>query len=139
MRRMRGIESVEQGTDIDLTPMIDMVFILLIFFIVSTSFIKEAGVVVDRPGASTGEAQKPQLVIAVDSTNVLWIQGSTIDIRMLPMQITQLKQKQEDISIIIAADKKADVGVLISVLDTCREQGIKDVSVATKEPETGKS
>lgn len=134
MRRIRGLESAEQGTEIDLTPMIDMVFILLVFFIVSTSFVKEAGITVERPGASTGEAKNPQVIIAVDKKNVIWLQGNTVDIRMLPVKITQLKNQQEDLSIIIASDKKADVGTLVKILDTCREKGVEDVSVATKDP-----
>lgn len=115
-----------------MTPMIDMVFILLVFFIVSTSFVKESGVVIERPAAHTGEAQEVQYVIAVDADNTLWFEGQSIDIRMLPSRLQQLVAENSELAIIAAADIESSSGVLIKVIDLCRQAGIANVSVATK-------
>ncbi len=134
MRRLNRNELLETTADIDMTPMIDMVFILLVFFIVSTSFIKESGVVVERPAAQTGIAQEAQYVIAVDVSNTLWIEGQSIDIRTLPSRLEHLLADNNDLAIIVAADSRSNSGVLINVIDLCRQAGVTNVSVATKEP-----
>lgn len=133
MRRFGRTDSQDPVSDIDLTPMIDMVFILLVFFIVSTSFIREAGVDVERPAASTAEARQAQVVIAIDAGNVVWIEGASTDIRCLPARLTALAAETPDLSIIVAADVNCNAGVLVRVIDTCRQAGISNVSVATKE------
>lgn len=119
--------------DVDMTPLIDMVFILLIFFIISSSFIKDAGIVVERPSAATGQSQNAQVVIAIDSDNILWMEGSSIDIRSLSARVGQLLTQQQDLGIIVAADVNTNAGILVRVLDLCREVGVANVSVATKE------
>jgi biopolymer transport protein ExbD len=134
MRRSYRTSLPDKDADIDLTPMIDMVFILLVFFIVSTSFIKEAGVVVERPAAATGSPQQAQVVIAVDADNMLWLEGNSMDIRSLPARVHQLREQNEELSVIVAADVQSNSGVLIKVIDLCRQAGISDVSVATKDP-----
>ena len=134
MRRLNRNELLETTADIDMTPMIDMVFILLVFFIVSTSFIKESGVVVERPAAQTGIAQEAQYVIAVDVSNTLWIEGQSIDIRTLPSRLEHLLADNNKLAIIVAADSRSNSGVLINVIDLCRQAGVTNVSVATKEP-----
>ncbi|MFV0421033.1 ExbD/TolR family protein [Oleidesulfovibrio sp.] len=131
--RWRRSSQDEVVNDIDLTPMIDMVFILLIFFIVSTSFIKESGVVVERPAASTGEAQQVQVVVGIDSDNVLWLEGDTVDIRTLSAHMDRLLAEKENLAVIVAADVQSNSGVLVKVIDMCRMAGVRDVSVATKE------
>jgi biopolymer transport protein ExbD len=134
MRRYHRTSLSETGSEIDLTPMIDMVFILLVFFIVSTSFIKEAGVVVERPAAATATAQQAQVVIAVDADNVLWLEGNSVDIRTVPVRMKELLEQNDELSVIVAADVQSNSGVLIKVIDLCRQAGISDVSVATKDP-----
>ncbi len=134
MRRSNRSEWLASSTDIDMTPMIDMVFILLVFFIVSTSFVKESGIDIERPAAHTGEAQDVQYVISVDAYNTLWFEGESIDIRMLPARLRQLIAENGDFAIIAAADVKSNSGVLIKIVDLCRQAGIINVSVATKKP-----
>ena len=134
MRRSNRNEWIETTADVDMTPMIDMVFILLVFFIVSTSFIKETGVVVERPAAKTGTAQQVQYVIAVDAENMLWLEGQSIDIRSLPTRLQQVVTGNAEPAIIVAADIRSSSGVLIQVIDLCRQAGITNVGVATKEP-----
>lgn len=134
MRRSFRDKPSADSSDVDLTPMMDMVFILLVFFIVSTSFIKEAGVVIERPAATTGQAQEAQVVVAIDAANVLWMEGQSIDIRALPTRLAQLYAENDQLAVIAAADVRSSSGVLVKVIDTCRQVGIRDVSVATKEP-----
>ena len=126
-------ERDEMFNDVDLTPLIDMVFILLIFFIISSSFIKDAGIVVERPSAATGEAQNVQVVIAIDADNILWMEGSSIDIRSLSTRVGQLLAERQDLGIIVAADVRTNAGLLVRVLDLCREAGVVNISVATQE------
>ncbi|GFM36277.1 ExbD/TolR family protein [Desulfovibrio psychrotolerans] len=135
MRQSRYTDRSEMFNDIDLTPMIDMVFILLIFFIVSTSFIREAGVVVERPAAETAESQHVQIVIAIDADNMLWMEGSSIDIRSLGARVHTLRAENEELGIIVAADVRTRAGVLVEVLDLCRQAGVRNVSVATRKPQ----
>lgn len=131
--RWRRTGFSEAANDVDLTPMIDMVFILLIFFIVSTTFIKESGVVVERPAASTGEAQQAQVVVGIDSDNIIWLEGDTVDIRTISGRMTQLLTEKENLAVIVAADVQASAGILVKVIDNCRQAGVRDVSVATKD------
>lgn len=135
MRQSRYGERSETLNDIDLTPMIDMVFILLIFFIVSTSFIRESGVVVERPAALTSENQNAQVVIGIDAANTLWLEGNSVDIRALPPRVQQLLAEKSDLGIIVAADVRTNAGVLVEVLDLCRQAGVSNVSVATRKPQ----
>ncbi len=121
------------SSDIDLTPLIDMVFILLIFFIVSTSFIRESGIVVERPAASTGESQTVQVIIGIDKDNIIWIEGKTIDIRTITSRMKQFKAENEKLAVIVAADVQANAGILIKVLDMCRLADVQDISVATED------
>jgi biopolymer transport protein ExbD len=135
MRQSRYGERSETLNDIDLTPMIDMVFILLIFFIVSTSFIRESGVVVERPAAQTAENQNAQVVIGIDAENTLWLEGNSVDIRALSPRVQQLLTEKSDLGIIVAADVLTNAGVLVEVLDLCRQAGVSNVSVATRKPQ----
>ncbi|WBF66289.1 biopolymer transporter ExbD [Desulfovibrio subterraneus] len=135
MRQSRYGERSETLNDIDLTPMIDMVFILLIFFIVSTSFIRESGVVVERPAAQTAENQNAQVVIGIDAENTLWLEGNSVDIRVLSPRVQQLLAEKSDLGIIVAADVLTNAGVLVEVLDLCRQAGVSNVSVATRKPQ----
>ncbi len=131
--KWRERTSAAGTNDIDLTPLIDMVFILLIFFIVSTSFIKESGIVVERPSASTGEQQTFQVVVGIDKNNVIWLEGKTIDVRTLTSRMQQFKSENEKLAVIVTADTATNAGLLIKVLDMCRLGGVQDISVATKD------
>lgn len=135
MRESRYRQRLEMFSAVDLTPMLDMVFILLIFFIVSASFIREPGIEVERPAASTAQVRPVQLVIAVDAANVLWIEGQSVDIRALQARVRELVLAQADLGVVVAADVRASAGVLVEVLDLCRRAGARDVGVATRKPQ----
>ncbi len=131
--RWRKGQTAMNSSDIDLTPLIDMVFILLIFFIVSTSFIRESGIVVERPAASTGESQTVQVIVGIDKDNIIWIENKTVDIRTVTARMKQYKSENEKLAVIVAADERCNAGILIKVLDMCRLANVENVSVATED------
>ncbi len=118
-----------------MTPLIDMVFILLIFFLVTTSFVKESGVVVERPQAKTATTkEKASLMVGVDREGVVHIQGRTVDVRMIRTHIERFLAETPEGGVVIVADKSSSTGVVIQVLDEIRLAGVRDVSIAAQVP-----
>ncbi|MFM2485044.1 ExbD/TolR family protein [Celerinatantimonas yamalensis] len=126
MRRSRLFQQqTTEEAQIDLTPMLDIVFIMLIFFIVSTSFVQESGVKVERPVASTATKQSQSAqVIGLSENGQIWLNHQRIDVRLLSASINQIKASQPRFAVIIEADKRATTGALISVIDILRQAGI---------------
>ena len=127
--------TTEESPQVDLTPLIDVVFILLIFFILSASFQKESSVEVDRPSASSSmvkEASKT-LTVSVDRNNQIWFKDSVVNLTQLQFQMKSVVSKKEKINTIINADKSVDTGTLIQVIDAIRLSGISNVAIATQE------
>lgn len=118
-----------------MAPLIDMIFILLIFFLVTTSFVKEAGVEVKRPEASTTEKKdQTNLIIAVTVDGQVIIERKVIDIRSVRSYMERFIRETPKGSVVIAADRESMTGVVIQVLDACRLAGVKDVAVAARKP-----
>lgn len=127
--------STEESPQVDLTPLIDVVFILLIFFILSANFQKESSVEVDRPSASSStvkEASKT-LTVSVDRNHQIWFKGSVVNLTQLQFQMKSVVSKKEKINTIINADKSVDTGTLVQIIDAIRLSGISNVAIATKE------
>ncbi len=124
----------EEEVAIDLTPMLDVVFIMLIFFIVTASFVKEAGIDVNRPEASTAvNKDRANILVAISDTNEIWINKRRIDERAVQANIERLYAENPQGSVVIQADKKATTDTLIKVMDASRAAGVFDVSIATQE------
>lgn len=124
----------EEEATIDLTPMLDVVFIMLIFFIVTASFVKEAGIDVNRPEASTAVSKdRANILVAISETNEIWINKRRIDERAVQANIERLYAENPQGSVVIQADKKATTDTLIKVMDASRAAGVFDVSIATQE------
>ncbi len=124
-----------RAPELNMTPLIDMVFILLIFFLATTSFVREAGVTVERPVAKTAETkEKTNLMIGVDQEGVIYIKGRSVDIRSLKTHIERFLAETPEGAAMIVADKASQTGVVIQVLDECRLAGVKDVSLAARKP-----
>ena len=122
--------------DLNMTPLIDMVFLLLIFFVVTTSFVKEAGVTVERPVAQTAETtEKASLMIGLDAEGVIYIEGQSVDIRSVRARVERYLAETPEGSVVIVADKASQTGAVISLLDACRLAGAKDLSIAAKRPD----
>lgn len=130
-----GRKRRRRGVDLDMAPMMDMIFILLIFFIVTTSFVKEAGVVVQRPVAQTAAAkEKTNMVVAVTKEGQVYIEGRVVDVRSVRSRMERFLAEIPDGSVVIAADRRSYSGVVIQVLDACRLAGVENLSVAARKP-----
>ena len=127
------VESDSDSVTLNLTPLIDMVFILLIFFMVTSSFVKETGVKIERPGAETAVRQEQgNILIAVTKKGLVWIDRKEIDTRSLRPHLKRLHAENPEGSVIIVADRRAPTGVVIRILDQARLAGIEQVSVAAE-------
>ena len=124
----------EEAGAIDLTPMLDVVFIMLIFFIVTASFVKEAGIDVNRPEAATAvKKDRANILIAISDKGEIWINKRRIDVRAVQANIERLRAENPQGSVVIQADKKATTETLIKVMDASRAAGVYDVSIAAQE------
>jgi len=120
----------DEEQNIDMTPMLDIVFIMLIFFIVTTSFVKESGIEVNKPQASTAKSDKKlNIVISINKSGEIWIDKHVIDIRALRAKVEKLHADSPEGSLIITADKHAETGILVSVMDQVKLAGISKISI----------
>ena len=135
MRRMGSrLASEEDESAIDITPMLDVVFIMLIFFIVTATFVKEAGIDVNRPDAATAiKKEKANILIAINENNEIWIDRRRVDIRAVRPNIERLHAENPQGSVVIQADKESKTETLIKVMDASRSAGVFNVSIAAQE------
>ena len=130
----RGIKRQEEGSEIDLTPMLDVVFIMLIFFIVTAVFIKEPGVTIDRPDALTQEAVTNQsILIAINSKNEIWLDKKKIDESQIKAVIERLHVENPKGAVVIQADNDSNAGTYALVWDAAKEAGVEDIALAADE------
>ena len=133
MRRNKQA-AAEDEAQIDLTPMLDVVFIMLIFFIVTASFIKEAGIDVDKPAAATAVVQeKASILIAIDADNKIWINRRQVDIRSVRSIIERLHAENPKGTVVIQADKESKNDALVQVMDASRRAGVFDIALAAND------
>lgn len=133
MANIRTRRRRKQQGELNMTPLIDMVFILLIFFIVTTSFVKEAGVEINRPVANTAVVnESTSLIIGITESNEIWIEGKIYDIRSVRGYMNRFLAETPEGAVVITADKECYSGLLIKVLDSCREAGATNLSVAAR-------
>jgi biopolymer transport protein ExbD len=131
MRRRRTREADE--SEVNLTPMLDVVFIMLIFFIVTASFAKEAGIDINRPNAATAEVkQKGNILIAISDTGQIWIDKRRVDVRAVRANIERLYAENPQGSVVIQADTDSKNGLLVAVMDAARQAGVLNVSIAAE-------
>ena len=118
------------GSGIDLAPMLDFVMNLLIFFIITTSFVREAGLAVERPVASTAEHKDTgNILIAVSASGEIWMDRRRVDIREVRPTIERLHVERPDDTVVVIADKAARAGLVGEVMDEVQLGGIKDVAI----------
>ena len=123
------------SVELNIAPLIDMIFILLIFFLVTTSFVKESGVEVQRAEARSAKVQEQTtVIISVTEDNVLYMEGHPIDVRRVRGAMERIMMDTPNPSVVIAADRNSRSGKVIQVLDSCRLAGVDDVSVAASQP-----
>ena len=123
----------EEAGEIDLTPMLDVVFILLIFFIVTSVFVTEAGIEVSKPEASTVEDTSGDLIlIAVGSGGDIWIDGDQIDPRFIRSRFELRLADAPNSAVIIQADQNSNNEQVMLILAAAREANIEDVSISAE-------
>ncbi len=121
-RSFSSQDEAEDEGNVDLTPVLDVVFIMLIFFIVTATFVKETGVEVNRPQANTAEQKNnPSVLIAIRDDNSIWIDQRRIDIRSVRANIERLHAENPEGGVVIQADELASVKTFTEVLDQARE------------------
>ncbi len=131
MRRRRSRRADQ--SEVNLTPMLDVVFIMLIFFIVTASFVKEAGIEITRPPAATAVRQeRGNIMVAITANDQIWIDRRPVDPRFVRANIERLHAENPQGSVVIQADKDSKNGLLVQVMDAARLAGIKSVSLAAE-------
>jgi biopolymer transport protein ExbD len=121
----------EEEQEINITPMLDVVFIMLIFFIVTASFVKEAGIEVDKPEAMTSQMkEKANILVAIDPSGTIWIDRRQVDPRNVRAIIERLHAENPQGTVVIQADQEAKMSVLVEVMDAARLAGVDDVAIA---------
>jgi biopolymer transport protein ExbD len=130
MQARRHVADTED-TGIDLAPMLDFVLNLLIFFIITTSFVKEAGVNVTRPEALTAEHKTSgNILVAIRANGDIWMDKREVDLREVRALIERLHVERPEDTVVLIADKDSPTGVLTKVMDQVKLGGISEVSIA---------
>ncbi len=133
MRLVRPIKAKEEAS-VDLTSMLDIVFIMLIFFIVTSSFVKESGVEVNRPQAAHASSQKEAgIFIAITASNDVYIDKRRIDVERVQAVLETVLLDKPDASLVIQADKHSYNGTVVEVMDAAKGAGVNKIALATEE------
>jgi biopolymer transport protein ExbD len=131
MRRQRRA-SVEEE-EVNLTPMLDVVFIMLIFFIVTASFVKESGIDINRPNAATAvKKERGNILIAITPTGQIWIDRRQVDVRSVRANIERLHAENPQGAVVIQADRESKNGLLVEVMDAAKLAGVENISIAAE-------
>ncbi len=133
-RTVSHVRAEDDDQEINITPMLDVVFIMLIFFIVTASFVKESGIEVDRPSATTAVVkERGNILIAITESGQFWIDRRAVDPRAIRANIERLHAENPQGSVVIQADKNSTAEMLIQVMDAARQAGVFNVSIAAQE------
>jgi biopolymer transport protein ExbD len=125
----------EEESSVDITPMLDVVFIMLIFFIVTATFIKESGIDVDKPEAATAIVEeKASILVAIDADNAVWINRRQVDLRSVRSIIERLHAENPKGTLVIQADRESKNDTLVQVMDASRRAGVYDIALAAHGP-----
>lgn len=133
-RSKRIVQGGGDDQDVNVTPLLDIVFIMLIFFIVTAVFIKEPGVEVERPEAATAEQQKlVSILVAITENNEIWINNQQVELESVKAEVERLRRDNPRGSAVIQTDASAHTRYLIEVLKRIRDAGVSEtVAVSTK-------
>mgnify|MGYP000754727154 CR=1 FL=1 len=135
MSRRRHGSAPSAGDDINVTPLMDIVFIMLIFFIVTSTFVKEPGVEINRPEAQTAKERKlAGILVAVTSENEIWINKEKIPLDAVKTAVEGLKQENPKATAVVQVDSGAESRYLVEVVNQIRNAGVSDIAVSTEDP-----
>ena len=133
MRRSLISQAVEEAEEPNITPMLDVVFILLIFFIVTANFIKDPGLEINRPDSETAEiTENAAILIAIGPAVEIYMDGRRIDVRQVKANVIRLMAENPQGAVVMQADEKATAEKIIAVMDEVREAGVIDISIASE-------
>jgi biopolymer transport protein ExbD len=133
---MRRRHFQEDEAEINITPMLDVVFIMLIFFIVTTSFVKETGVSINRPSAQTAQkVKKGNILIAIKDTGKIWINKREVDLRAVRSVVEKMHAENPEGSAVIIADRGSRTGDLVTVMDQIKAAKVEKISIAATKAE----
>ena len=128
---LKNLNTEEDDSNVDITPMLDVVFIMLIFFIVTATFIKETGIDVDRPEAATAMVQEnASILVAIDEHDKVWINRRQVDVRSVRSIIERLHAENPKGTVVIQADRDSRNDTLVQVMDAPRRAGVYDIALA---------
>ncbi len=129
MRRRRSKRQDEE--EVNLTPMLDVVFILLIFFIVTASFVKESGMDINRPDAAMAvRKERGNILVAITPTGQIWIDRRQVDVRAVRANIERLHAENPQGAVVIQADRESKNWLLVEVMDAAKQAGVENISIA---------
>jgi biopolymer transport protein ExbD len=132
VRKIIKFREAEEDSGIDITPMLDVVFIMLIFFIVTASFVKESGTEVLKPQAENAQQRpKATIMVAVDADNDVWIDRTRLDVRAVKPTILRMKAENPESDVMLQADETSKTETVMKVVDGLREAGIPISTIAT--------
>ena len=126
-------QNSEEEDQVNLTPMLDVVFIMLIFFIVTASFVKESGIDINRPDAATAvRKERGNILVAITPTGQIWIDRRQVDLRSIRANIERLHAENPQGAVVIQADRDSKNGLLVEVMDAARLAGVENISIAAE-------
>jgi len=132
-RRSFSSESGNADEDVNVTPLLDIVFIMLIFFIVTSTFVKEPGVDINRPEASTAsERRLASIIVAISEDNEIWINKERVELQEVKAIVEQLVRENPKGTAVVQADAKSKTRLLVEVVTQIRATGVEDVAVSTE-------
>ena len=135
MKRL-GKNNTEEETDIDITPMLDVVFIMLIFFIVTASFVKESGIDINKPPASNDppnpDAPKP-IVVEIDKLNEIRIDRNIVDFRAIKSTVTRLRAERPDAAVVVKVHPKAQTKAIVQAIDGIKSANVSQPTISLTE------
>ena len=135
MRDTVSEQLAEEEAEINLTPMLDVVFIMLIFFIVTAVFVKEPGIQVDRPEAVTALVpERGSIFIAISAANEFWIDQRSVDLAGLKPIIERMRKENPEGGVVIQADNEAQNQYVLAAMDAAKEAGVSEVTLAAVVP-----
>ncbi len=134
MARRSTFQREDNDEDVNVTPLLDIVFIMLIFFIVTSTFVKEPGIDVLRPEAVTGSDRKAaSIIIAISADDEIWINGDQVDLSEVKTIVAQLRVENPKGTAVVQADAASKTRMLVEVVTQIRATGISDVAVSTED------
>ncbi len=130
----RSLHKEETDEDVNVTPLLDIVFIMLIFFIVTSTFVKEPGIEVERPDATTAEQRKfAKIIVAISSDDEIWINNERVGLEDVRVRVEELRRENPKSTAVIQADTRSKSRMLVEVANQIRDAGVSDIAVSTKQ------